>query len=321
MSLSQLTDAYLAGARALRQTVAGMSRDQSRAHPVPGKWSAVQLACHLADIDAIDADRMKRVIAEDRPTLIDADQDRFAAALAYHERDLEEEVFLVEHTRRQMARILRTLPDSALARAADYRIGGRVEERTLEQLLNKTIRHFAHHLPFLLAKRKALGLPDQPAGPAIVPAVSDDQLRLARDLFNEYADFLRDVHGEICFRDFEAETASLPGAYGPPEGRLLLALDGTDVAGCVALRPLAGGDCEMKRLFVRPAFRGRGVGRELARAVIAEARGIGYARMRLDTLPAMTGALALYRSLGFAETGPYSARPTSGALYLELPLR
>jgi hypothetical protein len=158
MHLANLIDDYLEGARRLRQATAGMSHEQSLARPVAGKWSTLEVACHLADIDALDAVRMKRIIAEDRPLLLDADETLFAAALAYQQRDLEDEVGLIENTRRQMGRILRTLPDEALSRSADYRIGTRVEQRSLEQILEKAIRHVRHHLPFILQKRQALGL-------------------------------------------------------------------------------------------------------------------------------------------------------------------
>src|SRR5262249_6851341 len=153
-----MTDAYLEGARLLRQATAGLSPEQARARPVPGKWSTLEVACHLADIDALDATRMKKLVAEDRPLLFDADEMLFAAALAYQHRDLDGGVTLVEQTGRRVARILRTLPEGALARAGDYRVGARVEQRTLEQILAKAIRHFAHHLPFILEKRRALGL-------------------------------------------------------------------------------------------------------------------------------------------------------------------
>src|SRR5947208_11913785 len=109
-SSAQLIEEYLAGPPALGKAVTGMSREQLLARPVPGKWSTLEVVCHLADFDPILADRMKRVIAEDKPTLIGADENRFAAALAYHDRDLEEELTVVEQTRRQMARILRRLP-------------------------------------------------------------------------------------------------------------------------------------------------------------------------------------------------------------------
>src|SRR5262249_46163092 len=105
MNLSPLIDAYLAGAEELRRAVAGMPRRQALARPVPGKWSTLEVVCHLADIDALDAERVKRTLAEDNPTLFDADENRYAASLAYHERELEEEVALIDNTRRQLARI------------------------------------------------------------------------------------------------------------------------------------------------------------------------------------------------------------------------
>jgi uncharacterized damage-inducible protein DinB len=154
-TLTALIDNYLAGPRALRQAVAGMSREQLLARPVPGKWSTLEVVCHLADFDPIIADRMKRVIAEDRPQLLGADEQRFAAALAYHQRDLEEELVLIERTRSQMARILRTLPDAALARVGVHNERG---PRTLEDLLAGAANHITHHLKFVADKRRALGL-------------------------------------------------------------------------------------------------------------------------------------------------------------------
>ena len=152
----------------------------------------------------------------------------------------------------------------------------------------------------------------------IVQALTPGHVAEARALFREYE---RSLGIDLCFQGFEQELAGLPGAYAPPRGRLLLSLDGAAPAGCVALRPLADAVCEMKRLYVRPAFRGRRAGRQLAQAVIAEARAIGYARMRLDTLPSMKEALALYRALGFVEIAPYYANPVPGARFLELDLR
>jgi uncharacterized damage-inducible protein DinB len=154
--LATLIDSYLAGPRTLRQAVAGMSAEQARARPVPGKWSTLELVCHLADFEPILASRMKCVIAEDRPQLVAADENRFAAALAYHDRDLEEELILIEHTRAQMARILRTLSDDALGRVGVHSERGPL---TLEQLLAGTTNHILHHVRFLADKRKALGLP------------------------------------------------------------------------------------------------------------------------------------------------------------------
>jgi GNAT superfamily N-acetyltransferase len=138
-----------------------------------------------------------------------------------------------------------------------------------------------------------------------------------RRLFREYAD---GVGVSLCFQGFEEEVAGLPGKYEPPAGRLLLAWSGEDLAGCVALRPLDKADCEMKRLYVRPDARGRGLGRQLSERVIAEARSIGYRRLCLDTLPTMAAAIALYRELGFRDIEAYTFNPVEGAMYFALEL-
>lgn len=151
----------------------------------------------------------------------------------------------------------------------------------------------------------------------IVPATSADQIATARRLFGEYE---ASLGIELSFQDFAREVAELPGAYAPPAGRLFLASEGFEPAGCVALRPLGGDLCEMKRLYVRPAARGKRVGRRLAETVIREARLIGYARMRLDTLPFMKEATALYRALGFVEITPYYDNPVAGSLFMERTL-
>jgi putative acetyltransferase len=152
----------------------------------------------------------------------------------------------------------------------------------------------------------------------ILPAIAPRQIAQVRSLFEEYA---RLLGIDLCFQNFAAELAGLPGSYAPPRGRLLLALIDDQPAGCVALRPLRENVCEMKRLFVPPAFRGRGIGRQLAEQIIAEARQIGYAVMKLDTLPSLQTATDLYTSLGFSPCSPYNDTPLKETLFLELPLR
>ena len=149
-------------------------------------------------------------------------------------------------------------------------------------------------------------------------AQSPEDIEHARELFREYAAWLEI---DLCFQNFEQELVELPGEYAPPNGRLFLASRDTGIAGCVALRKIGEGICEIKRLFVRPEFRGQGLGRKLAEAMIQEARQLGYARMRLDTLPPkMNDAIGLYRSLGFVEIEPYYNNPVPGAKFMELSL-
>ena len=139
----------------------------------------------------------------------------------------------------------------------------------------------------------------------------------ARALFEEYQ---RSLGFSLCFQNFDAELAGLPGAYAPPDGRLLLALSGDEPAGCIALRKIGEEICEMKRLWVRPAFRGTGLGRRLVETLMADARTIGYRRIRLDTLPSMTAAQALYLSLGFLDIPPYNDHPIEGTRFMEAVL-
>jgi ribosomal protein S18 acetylase RimI-like enzyme len=152
----------------------------------------------------------------------------------------------------------------------------------------------------------------------IFPADSPALLAQARELFLEYA---QSLGFSLCFQSFDRELAELPGDYAPPRGRLLLAEQEDQLAGCVALHPLSEEICEMKRLYLRPQFRGRGLGRKLADTIISEARSIGYTAIRLDTVePVMKDAVAMYRRLGFQEIAPYCANPIAGALYMELTL-
>ena len=144
----------------------------------------------------------------------------------------------------------------------------------------------------------------------IHPAVD---VSIARDLFLEYG---QSLGIDLAFQDFEREIATLPGDYDP----ILIAHWNGEVAGCVALHTLERRVCEMKRLYVRPSFRGHAIGRALAGAIIGEAKRRGYARMRLDTLPSMQDAMRLYESLGFIDIEPYRFNPIAGSRFLELEL-
>ena len=149
-------------------------------------------------------------------------------------------------------------------------------------------------------------------------ATSTEEIAEVRQLFLEYAESLG---FSLCFQGFDEEVKNLPGAYAPPRGRLLLASLNGQSAGCIALRALDPATCEMKRLYVRPTWRGKSLGRLLVEGIIAEARSIGYERMRLDTIgSSMQDAIALYRRRGFREIEPYRKNPIAGALYLELLL-
>jgi hypothetical protein len=154
-TLTEMIAAYLAGAQTLRHAVRGLTREQLLARPIAGKWSTLEVVCHLADFEPIGADRMKRIIAEDQPKLLGASEVRFAAALAYHDRDIEEEMAIIENTRKQMARILRTLPAAALERVGHHNERGPL---TLERLLTINTEHIQHHVKFIEEKRKALGI-------------------------------------------------------------------------------------------------------------------------------------------------------------------
>jgi putative acetyltransferase len=185
----------------------------------------------------------------------------------------------------------RTGPGVALKREYDERYGG-------------------------VGKIARIAYSETPLGQVRRARVPED-LMVARSLFEEYA---ASLGFDLSFQDFKRELAGLPGEYASPGGAILLACEGDLVQGCVALRPMGQGICEMKRLYVRPGFRGRALGRGLGEAVIAEAIALGYRKMRLDTVPAMTEAIALYRSLGFRSIEPYRANPIPGAMFFEKDL-
>ena len=152
----------------------------------------------------------------------------------------------------------------------------------------------------------------------IIQAQTAAVLDAVRELFDEYQGGLG---VDLCFQGFAEELANLPGRYAPPGGRLLLALDGTHAAGCVALRALEEGICEMKRLFVRPAYRGQGLGCRLAMQIVNEAPALGYSLMRLDTLDTLDSAMRIYAGLGFQRRPPYYANPLPGVVYWERALQ
>jgi putative acetyltransferase len=169
--------------------------------------------------------------------------------------------------------------------------------------------HFCTYLAAVISGHDMLTLTE---------ATSEENVRAARQLFEEYAGW---IEISLCFQNFDRELEGLPGDYAPPRGRLLLALADGQLAGCIALRPLAEQACEMKRLYVRPEFRGLGLGRMLTAAIIEAAKELGYQQMRLDTLPGkMDRALVMYRRLGFKEIEPYYPNPITGVSFMELAL-
>jgi len=152
----------------------------------------------------------------------------------------------------------------------------------------------------------------------IVEANTDELIAKAKDLFQEYA---ASLEFDLGFQNFDQELNSFPGQYSEPSGRLYLALCERQPIGCVGLRYFEKGICEMKRLYVKPNFRGKQAGRALAEASIQAARNIGYAYMRLDTLPSMESANKLYKSLGFEQIEPYRHNPIEGTIYMQLKLK
>jgi uncharacterized damage-inducible protein DinB len=155
MSLSQLIEQYVDGAKVLRQAVAGMSREQILARPIPGKWSTLEVVVHLADFEIVYVDRITAIVAEEEPQLPGRDEQQYAARLAYHERDLEEELKLVEVCRSRVARILRKLADADLTRRGIHTEAGPL---TLQQMIERATKHVQHHVTFIGEKRKALGM-------------------------------------------------------------------------------------------------------------------------------------------------------------------
>lgn len=151
----------------------------------------------------------------------------------------------------------------------------------------------------------------------IIQAVTKEQIYVAKDLFLEYA---KSLDFELCFQDFDKELSELPGVYVPPDGRLLLAQYDNKYAGCIALRKIEEGICEMKRLYVKPEFRGLEIGKNLAFRLVEEAKTIGYKKMRLDTAPSMQAAQKLYYSMGFKDIKPYRINPVPGVKYMELEI-
>lgn len=151
----------------------------------------------------------------------------------------------------------------------------------------------------------------------ICQAESSAELDMIRAMFQEYQEWLG---LDLCFQGFQTELATLPGEYAPPRGRLWYVQSGGEAVGCIALKPISETVAEMKRLYLREAYRGRGLGRFVVERLLAEARSLGYRHVRLDTLPQMGAAIGLYRVLGFREIEPYRHNPVPGALYMELEL-
>lgn len=151
----------------------------------------------------------------------------------------------------------------------------------------------------------------------IVHAVTGEQIAQVRELMREYA---ASLGVDLSYQNFDRELAELPGNYAPPSGTLLLAMAGDAAAGCVAIRPLGAGFCEMKRLYVRPEWRASGLGKRLVEAAIEDARQAGHRYLRLDTLPAMSAARHLYAAMGFREIAPYYSSPVAGTSFFQLEI-
>lgn len=155
MKFQGLIERFATGPQLLRDAVQGMSREQVLARPVPGKWSTLEVVCHLSDFEIVYADRIKRIIAEDRPLLPDGDENLFAARLAYHSRDLAEELRVIDSIHTQLARLLRLQNDADFARVGNHATAGPL---TMEQFVERVANHFDHHIGFIYEKRTALGM-------------------------------------------------------------------------------------------------------------------------------------------------------------------
>jgi uncharacterized damage-inducible protein DinB len=153
MSIATLIDEYAAGPAELRRLVAGLSAEQVRVRPIPGKWSMLEVVCHLSDFEPVYLDRMKAILTQDKPTFFGRDENAFAAKFAYHQRDLAEELSLIESCRQSMTRILRTLPAADFQRLGVHNEAG---EMTFESLLRRVTGHLTHHAQFMIQKRAAL---------------------------------------------------------------------------------------------------------------------------------------------------------------------
>lgn len=157
----------------------------------------------------------------------------------------------------------------------------------------------------------------KPDTASLIQAMTPELYAMAKDLFIAYQQYL---NVDLCFQSFEAELNDLPAMYGPPHGALLLAFYKQDIAGCVALRTKADGICEMKRLYVLPAFQGKGIGKQLATAIVAAGRHMGYKKMVLDTLDRLQPAIQLYEQVGFSRCSPYYHNPLEGVVFMEKAL-
>jgi len=185
-----------------------------------------------------------------------------------------------------------------------------------ETALEMSSRYARQDMHTLLAQSQA-GTQHEPPQFKLIPVDDAQSIAIARELFREYS---AAIGTDLEYQGFSAELASLPAPYAPPAGALLIAQDAARVAGCVALRKLDADTCEMKRLYVRPDYRGSGLGKALVEAVIHAARHGGYRELRLDTLPSMASAQSLYRRLGFVEIQPYSEKFLPGTRFYSLTL-